>query len=420
MQPQPQRHAARGRLAGWPAGRPVDGINNIKRLVAPGGPLPRGTISEPLTTLRFQATLPAGASTRRESLAMAHLGPLTDWMHTVLKQDGALYLGEPQWDTRPLIRSSGSSLSLSYVAALPTASLHVLRNNGVDGDSMFRDPTGGLYWRVADADTDQPLRPPPLRLKVTGFHPGTSIYAVEAYLLDYFHWPSRPTVVPYRDECVPTHPIVLGAFLVSPQGDSRLPAEVSGPAFSISLPQVDGPHASLLLEVLRSRGPIPSSFAQGVTSAATPAGRPVAATTPAPASAAAARASAPTSAAAAAATAALASVPSGPAAVATVAAPSSTYAAVVAAPPDGAMLLMGATNNFAVNQFLYRAMPFDPVTALAPVSIVADVPSVILTNTRQPATTLAEFVSLARARPGALNFASPGAGSRNIPVRPCR
>ena len=86
-------------------------------------------------------------------------------------------------------------------------------------------------------------------------------------------------------------------------------------------------------------------------------------------------------------------------------------AAVVAAPPDGAMLLMGATNNFAVNQFLYRAMPFDPVTALAPVSIVADVPSVILTNTRQPATTLAEFVSLARARPGALNFASPGAGS---------
>jgi tripartite-type tricarboxylate transporter receptor subunit TctC len=84
---------------------------------------------------------------------------------------------------------------------------------------------------------------------------------------------------------------------------------------------------------------------------------------------------------------------------------------VAAAPPDGSTLLLGATNNFAVNQFLYRAMPFDPATALAPVSIVADVPSVILTNTRQPATTLAEFVSIARSRPGALNFASPGAGS---------
>ena len=86
-------------------------------------------------------------------------------------------------------------------------------------------------------------------------------------------------------------------------------------------------------------------------------------------------------------------------------------AAVAAAPPDGGTLLLGATNNFAINQFLYRAMPFDPATDLAPVSIVADVPSVILTNTRQPATTLQEFVALARSRPGAVNFASPGAGS---------
>lgn len=84
---------------------------------------------------------------------------------------------------------------------------------------------------------------------------------------------------------------------------------------------------------------------------------------------------------------------------------------VTAAPPDGATLLLGATNNFAVNQFLYRAMPFDPATALAPVSIVADVPSVILTNTKQPATTLGEFIAVARARPGVLNYASPGAGS---------
>jgi tripartite-type tricarboxylate transporter receptor subunit TctC len=86
-------------------------------------------------------------------------------------------------------------------------------------------------------------------------------------------------------------------------------------------------------------------------------------------------------------------------------------AAVAAASPDGGTLLLGATNNFAVNQFLYRAMAFDPVTALAPVSIVADVPSVILTNARQPATTLAEFVAFAKSRPVTLNFASPGAGS---------
>jgi tripartite-type tricarboxylate transporter receptor subunit TctC len=86
-------------------------------------------------------------------------------------------------------------------------------------------------------------------------------------------------------------------------------------------------------------------------------------------------------------------------------------AAVAAAPADGATLLLGATNNFAVNQFLYRNMPFDPEKALAPIGIVADVPSVILTNAKTPAATLAEFVALAKARPGVLNYASPGIGT---------
>jgi tripartite-type tricarboxylate transporter receptor subunit TctC len=85
--------------------------------------------------------------------------------------------------------------------------------------------------------------------------------------------------------------------------------------------------------------------------------------------------------------------------------------AVAAAARDGTTLLMGAANNFTINQHLFRNMGFDPVADLAPLGILADVPAVILTNAATPARTLTEFVELARARPGALNYGSPSVGT---------
>lgn len=84
---------------------------------------------------------------------------------------------------------------------------------------------------------------------------------------------------------------------------------------------------------------------------------------------------------------------------------------VAKAAPDGYTLLLGATNNFSINQYLYRGMDFDPLTAFAPITEVVDVPSVIFVNGALPVTTLKDFVAYARAHPGQVNFASPSAGT---------
>lgn len=85
-------------------------------------------------------------------------------------------------------------------------------------------------------------------------------------------------------------------------------------------------------------------------------------------------------------------------------------AAVAQADPDGYTALVGATNNFVINQFLYK-MGFDPLQALAPVTILVDVPSVIFISGQVPAKDFAEFVRYARANKGKLNYGSPGAGT---------
>jgi tripartite-type tricarboxylate transporter receptor subunit TctC len=84
---------------------------------------------------------------------------------------------------------------------------------------------------------------------------------------------------------------------------------------------------------------------------------------------------------------------------------------VAKAAPDGYTLLLGATNNFSINQYLYQTMDFDPLMAFTPVTLVADVPSVIFVNGKLPVSSLKEFVAYARAHPGQVNFASPSAGT---------
>ncbi|HEU0204317.1 MAG TPA: tripartite tricarboxylate transporter substrate binding protein [Burkholderiaceae bacterium] len=84
---------------------------------------------------------------------------------------------------------------------------------------------------------------------------------------------------------------------------------------------------------------------------------------------------------------------------------------VAKAPADGYTLVLGQTSNLAINPTLYTKMPYDSQKDLAPVVLVASAPLVMVTSANSPVKTLADAVNMAKAKPGALNFASPGNGT---------
>jgi tripartite-type tricarboxylate transporter receptor subunit TctC len=81
------------------------------------------------------------------------------------------------------------------------------------------------------------------------------------------------------------------------------------------------------------------------------------------------------------------------------------------APSDGHTLMLGGTSNIAINPALYSKLPYDPVRDFVPVTLVASSPYVMIVNPSVPARTVPEFIALAKARPGQLNYASTGSGS---------
>jgi tripartite-type tricarboxylate transporter receptor subunit TctC len=85
--------------------------------------------------------------------------------------------------------------------------------------------------------------------------------------------------------------------------------------------------------------------------------------------------------------------------------------AVAKSPADGYTLVIGQSSNLAINPTLYSKLPYDPQKDLAPIVLVANAPLVIVTGTTSPFKTLADAVNAAKARPGAINFASPGNGT---------
>ena len=85
--------------------------------------------------------------------------------------------------------------------------------------------------------------------------------------------------------------------------------------------------------------------------------------------------------------------------------------AVAKAAPDGYTLLLGATNNFVLNQFMFPKVHFNPFAAFTLITKVADIPSVLYTNPAVPAKTLGEFVAYAKVNPGKLSYASPSVGT---------
>ncbi len=78
--------------------------------------------------------------------------------------------------------------------------------------------------------------------------------------------------------------------------------------------------------------------------------------------------------------------------------------------PDGYTLLMGATGLTASVSVLAK-LPFELMNDFAPVALVAHQPIVLVLHPSLPVKTVAEFIALAKARPGKLNYGSTGTGS---------
>ena len=80
------------------------------------------------------------------------------------------------------------------------------------------------------------------------------------------------------------------------------------------------------------------------------------------------------------------------------------------APADGYTLFQ-ASSTHAANASLYRNLGYDLVRDFAPVTQLASSPSLLVVHPSLPAKSVAELVKLARAKPGAINYASTGTGS---------
>lgn len=85
--------------------------------------------------------------------------------------------------------------------------------------------------------------------------------------------------------------------------------------------------------------------------------------------------------------------------------------AVARARSDGHTLMLATSGPGATNRLLFRDLPFDPLRDFTPIALIAEVPLVIIAGPRLEARSLPELVVLARARPGVLDYGTPGTGA---------
>jgi tripartite-type tricarboxylate transporter receptor subunit TctC len=79
--------------------------------------------------------------------------------------------------------------------------------------------------------------------------------------------------------------------------------------------------------------------------------------------------------------------------------------------PDGYTLLMAQSTSIVIVPHIYAHLPYDTMRDLAPVTLVVRVPNILVVNPKLPAKTVAEFIALAKAKPGTLSYGSSGNGS---------
>jgi tripartite-type tricarboxylate transporter receptor subunit TctC len=80
------------------------------------------------------------------------------------------------------------------------------------------------------------------------------------------------------------------------------------------------------------------------------------------------------------------------------------------APPDGYTLVL-VSGSYVMNPAMVKKLPYDSVKDFAPISIIADVPSALVVDPILPVKNVKEFIALAKARPGEINYSSQGRGT---------
>ena len=84
---------------------------------------------------------------------------------------------------------------------------------------------------------------------------------------------------------------------------------------------------------------------------------------------------------------------------------------VAKSPPDGYTLVMSAIATLAINPSLYSSLPYDPLRDLRHVTLLVQVPNVLIVSNDLPAKSVQELIAFARERPGKLDFGSGSTGS---------
>jgi len=84
--------------------------------------------------------------------------------------------------------------------------------------------------------------------------------------------------------------------------------------------------------------------------------------------------------------------------------------AVARGPGDGSVLLLGTIGIHAASK-IYRTLPYSPDKDLQPITILAEVPNVLILYPSVPAKDVKEFIALVKQKPGTINFGSAGNGS---------
>ena len=79
--------------------------------------------------------------------------------------------------------------------------------------------------------------------------------------------------------------------------------------------------------------------------------------------------------------------------------------------PDGYTLIVNTVGPMTVNPTLYQKLPYNPLTDLVPVVMIADVPNVLVVNPSVPAATLDDFTTCAKGNPGRLSYGTTGIGT---------
>jgi tripartite-type tricarboxylate transporter receptor subunit TctC len=84
---------------------------------------------------------------------------------------------------------------------------------------------------------------------------------------------------------------------------------------------------------------------------------------------------------------------------------------VAKAPPDGYTLFMATSTAMAINATLFKSLPYDPVTDLTPVALVAQLPFVLVVHPSLPVQSVTDLIAYAKQHPGQLSYATAGPGT---------